>query len=202
MMNLITSGYAAAPDQEFVKKMMEKLDRIVYQRDEERGLEQVMLFAEQVWNDRTKRELWCKNDNTPQILAMKSEIKTLKDTVDQQAATIKSFAPPKSSPPAHDSRQNDSNKRKKYDPYAPANAWKWVPPKTGEPRTKTVRNREFHWCTHHTNKETNKNGMWVTHNPADCKLKTPSTPPSAKKGPRSDFHAMHSIIEAYDNDEE
>jgi hypothetical protein len=28
-------------------------------------------------------------------------------------------------------------------------AWKKVPPKAGEPLTKRIRNKDFHWCKHH-----------------------------------------------------
>lgn len=41
-------------------------------------------------------------------------------------------------------------------------AWKKVPPTAGEPATKMIRKKEFHWCIHHM--------AWTVHNPKDCKL--------------------------------
>ena len=47
--------------------------------------------------------------------------------------------------------------------------WYWVAPKTGEPHTKKVGEKEYHWCPHH-----GKQGKWVRHNPSECKAKDKS----------------------------
>jgi len=41
-------------------------------------------------------------------------------------------------------------------------AWKKVPPQAGEPLTKWIRNKDFHWCEHHM--------AWTVHLPTDCRL--------------------------------
>jgi hypothetical protein len=41
-------------------------------------------------------------------------------------------------------------------------AWKRVPPQAGEPLTKLIKNKEFHWCVHHM--------AWTIHRPSDCRL--------------------------------
>jgi hypothetical protein len=38
-------------------------------------------------------------------------------------------------------------------------AWKRVAPKEGEPKTKVVRGKTYHWCTHHGSP------LWSLHNP-------------------------------------
>jgi hypothetical protein len=41
-------------------------------------------------------------------------------------------------------------------------AWKRLPPQAGEPLTKQIRNKDFHWCVHHM--------AWTVHWPSDCRL--------------------------------
>ncbi len=41
-------------------------------------------------------------------------------------------------------------------------AWKKIPPKQGEPLTKKVGKKEWHWCEHHM--------AYTIHKPADCCL--------------------------------
>ncbi len=38
-------------------------------------------------------------------------------------------------------------------------AWKGVAPKEGEPKSKVVKGKTYHWCTHHANP------LWSLHNP-------------------------------------
>lgn len=41
-------------------------------------------------------------------------------------------------------------------------AWKRLPPKSGEATTKTVGEKTYHWCLHHM--------AWTIHTPGECKL--------------------------------
>jgi hypothetical protein len=41
--------------------------------------------------------------------------------------------------------------------------WKREPPKEGQPKTKEVKRRTYHWCKEHT--------AWVAHLPEKCKVK-------------------------------
>jgi hypothetical protein len=52
-------------------------------------------------------------------------------------------------------------------------AWKKVPPQAGEPLTKQIRNKDFHWCVHHM--------AWTVHLPSNCRLSgtAPETDPVA-----------------------
>jgi hypothetical protein len=52
-------------------------------------------------------------------------------------------------------------------------AWMKVPPQAGEPLTKQIRNKDFHWCVHHM--------AWTVHLPSNCRLSgtSPATSPAA-----------------------
>ncbi len=43
-------------------------------------------------------------------------------------------------------------------------AWKLVPPGAGEPKTKKVNDKEYHFCHNHNDGK----GAWVLHNPSHC----------------------------------
>ncbi len=52
-------------------------------------------------------------------------------------------------------------------------AWKKVPPQAGEPLTKQIRNKDFHWCVRHM--------AWTVHLPSNCRVSetAPATSPAA-----------------------
>jgi len=184
LINLI-KGYSAAPDSEFARRMEDKLDRIIFQHDQDMELETVMLLAEQYWTDRTNKGLWCKPTGHDQaILVMRSEIKAFQAGSNSRNST---------------STNNDG--RSKYDPYSPTVAWKWVPPKASEPKTKEINKRTFYWCVHHQHKETKKQGMWVAHDPSKCRLKDGKPSSEEPKPPTPAMQALNSIIDAYSDEE-
>ena len=95
-----------------------------------------------------------------EIVAMKSNIVQLKGKLAlsknvEQAGTEKTG-------------EGTKKQRQKRD-----EAWKKVPPQPGEPLTKQIRNKDFHWCIHHM--------AWTVHKPSDCRLSgtTPATGPAA-----------------------
>jgi hypothetical protein len=97
-----------------------------------------------------------------EIVAMRAELTqvkgqlTLGDSV-RRAAT--GLATPVATTPAAGEQDKFSNKqRQKRD-----EAWKKVPPASGEPTTKKVRTKDFHWCAHHM--------AWTVHHPNKCQLK-------------------------------
>jgi len=55
-------------------------------------------------------------------------------------------------------KKDTSNKRKQKEDEA----WKKVPPKDGEPKTKKNGELTFNWCIHHM--------AWTVHKPSECKL--------------------------------
>ena len=49
-------------------------------------------------------------------------------------------------------------------------AWKKIPPATGEAQTKKIGTKNFHWCIHHM--------AWTVHRPEECRNR-PGAPVSA-----------------------
>ena len=41
-------------------------------------------------------------------------------------------------------------------------AWKKVAPAAGEPKTKKIKDKTYHWCIHHM--------AWTIHSESECKL--------------------------------
>jgi hypothetical protein len=52
-------------------------------------------------------------------------------------------------------RGNDTNNR------SGKNAWKYISPKDGEPKSKMYDNLQYHWCPTH--------GFWTMHRPEQCR---------------------------------
>lgn len=59
---------------------------------------------------------------------------------------------------AKKNKKDTSNKRKQKEDEA----WKKVPPKDGDPKSKTVGKLTYNWCLHHM--------AWTVHKPSECKL--------------------------------
>ena len=201
LINLM-KGYGAAPDKPFTHQMQDKHTRIMYYNDPDRDMEQIMRFAEQFWTDRTNGGLWGKpTHEEQQLLALTSQLQSFKAGA-TTSKTAKSSHTGKSSSSPPGTLKKDKTK-KKYDPYAADQSWKWVAPKSGESKTKVHKDRTFHWCLNHQHRDTKKKGMWVSHEPSKCKAKVGTGKPNQSQG---DSHttttAMTSIISAYEEDEE
>ncbi len=55
-------------------------------------------------------------------------------------------------------KKDTSNKREQKKDEA----WKKIPPKSGDPKEKKHGEYTYHWCEHHM--------AWTVHKPADCRL--------------------------------
>jgi hypothetical protein len=107
-----------------------------------------MNAARKHYKDLLLAKEWMKMDDKQQsILALQTEIQEVR----AQAARGK--------------RRSD-NKRKTDG----ANEWAWkkIPPRPGEPRTKKFKGKTYYWCLNHE--------MWCLHMPSECKLKAESSP--------------------------
>ena len=204
LINLM-KGYEAAPDKLFVKQMQDKHNRIMYYNDPDRDMEQIIRFAEHFWTDRTNNSAWGKpSHEEQQLLALTAQIKNFKPN---NGSTWKQ-SPSKSttsSAPSRASQKNSGNKAyARFDPYAADQAWKWVPPRSGEGKTKTLKNKTFHWCLNHQHRDTKKRGMWVAHEPSKCKAKSSavSQNEATRDNSTSTGTAMASIINAYEDNQE
>jgi hypothetical protein len=203
LINLM-KGYEAAPDKLFVKQMQDKHNRIMYYNDPDRDMEQIMRFAEHFWTDRTNNSAWGKpTHEEQQILALTAQIKNFKPSNGNSWSQNPSNSATKPSP-SRSAQKNSNKSNARYDPYAAEHAWKWAPPKSGEGKTKTLKDKTFHWCVNHQHRDTKKRGMWVAHKPSQCKAKSSTTfqNEATRANNTSTGTAMASIINAYEDNQE
>ena len=95
------------------------------------------------------------------IIAMKAELDSLKG---QLALTTKTKTAAEDDGGSDNKKLTNKNRQKKDE------AWKKIPPATGDPHTKKIKEKEFHWCIHHM--------AWTIHHPDDCRNR-PGAPASA-----------------------
>jgi hypothetical protein len=62
------------------------------------------------------------------------------------------------------SKKGNDGKKANKAKIAEKYAWKLVPPASGEPTTKEVNKKTYHFCPHHNN----ESGAWVIHHPSKC----------------------------------
>jgi hypothetical protein len=112
-----------------------------------------MNAARKHYKDLLLSKEWMKADDKQQsILALQTEIEEVK----AQAARAK--------------RKNEgAGKRTSSNEWA----WKKVPPRPGEPKTKKYKGKTYYWCTNHK--------MWCLHKPSECKLRSENAKNDGKK---------------------
>ena len=103
---------------------------------------------------------------TKEIEGLRGQLQLTSGTRSQRNKPTKSKDSSKTStaPSAPQSRQITKNKKPKADRQRQKKdeAWKKLPPKDGEPTSKTVDGWNCHWCIHHMS--------WCGHKSEDCKL--------------------------------
>jgi hypothetical protein len=137
-----------------------------------------MNAAHKHYKDLLLAKEWMKMDEKQQsILALQMEIQEVK----AQAATA-----------ARGKRKNDGNGKR-----AGSNEWAWkkVPPRPGEPKTKKFRGKTYHWCNNHK--------MWCLHKPSECKLHSKSAKKEGKQSKESlKMRVYQSLFESSSDKEE
>jgi len=147
-------GYEAAEDETFVawiKRHHENVDdgTIVFTK------EQLMAMALRKYQDLFKGGLWARpNADQEKIIALTSAIGKI--TKDMKKT------PKKEARPATTATTTSGNHTPR-----PEDQWKFTAPAAGSPKTKTKGDKTYHWCVHHNDGK----GMWVVHQPNDCKNK-------------------------------
>ncbi len=198
----VIDGYKASPDFVFATFMAQKHERIMYFNDPDNTIESIMQLAEQFYTDRISKGTWTKpTSDQEKIVVLEGQIRSMSKNKKKDKQNKKGKG-------KNNKDTNKPNKEggKNYS-YEPAQAWKWVPPAAGEPKSKKVNDVQYFWCPNHQNKQTKTWGMWSRHKLSECK----ATPPPSSNSSRSQnsdshpkhFHALNSIIEhAQDNDAE
>lgn len=112
------------------------------------------------------------NEDQQKIIALAAQVKSLKKTSTKRS-TLNSTSKPKerkdknSSSTTSESKNRSTTGRDKSKNRSDPPAWKLKAPKAGEPKSKTIEGKKYHWCPYHQ--------MWTLHKPEDCKKKPTTT---------------------------
>jgi hypothetical protein len=163
-------AYVLVPDEKFKdyienKESEHDEERVVYKAD------QLMKLAETKFRQRKTNNTWiAPTADQEKVIALEATVDRL--LKQQKKANILSGNPPKKDN-AKSKGKNDKGKARK-----PMPEWKLKPPAQGEPKTKKVDGKTYHWCTNHK--------MWMLHMPAECKGVAPKKNFDNKKPPPKD----------------
>ena len=153
LINLFTA-YMAAPDKKFIEYIEKQKDK--FDEEEYVTVKKLMQVALTKFKDRKRSATW--QAPTPQDeenMALSAEIIELKKEMTNQNAGGKA---------AKSGKKGDDTKKSYKARMAEKYAWKLVPPASGEPKTKEVSKKTYHFCPHHNNDA----GAWVIHHPSKC----------------------------------
>ena len=151
-------AYLAVPDRKFVDYIEKQKDK--FDEDIEVTVKTLMQVALIKFKDRKRSEKWqAPSIEETEIVALKAEIGELKKA---SAATPS----PGKAKKQGGSAKADSKKSKqtRADRFATKYAWKLTPPAEGEPTTKEVEKKTYHFCPHHNDDK----GAWVIFLPSKC----------------------------------
>ena len=110
------------------------------------------------YKDRKRSEMWqAPSPEEEQIMALTAQVGELQKQKSSSKATSDK---PKKKKGGSDSKKKTFAERYAGDKYA----WKLVPPASGEPKSKEVNKKTYHFCPHHNEGA----GLWVLHSPAKC----------------------------------
>ena len=68
--------------------------------------------------------------------------------------------------------KNDKREKARKAKLSKKWAWKLVPPKEDDPKTKTVDTKEYHWCSNHAS--------WTVHTAKECNMSPQGMSPPVK----------------------
>lgn len=179
-------GYKACKDLEFVDYIKKKED--LYEEGGEVSTEQLMEWALNKYKTRQENLTWCqKSDEEQTIIALQAQVQSLIAKNKSNSTKLTSNAAKKK-----------TKSKAKNDYRAP---WMKEAPKEGEPTTKEVEGKDFHWCPTH--------GAWVRHTPEECQglgfRRNNSTPAPATgaTGPAMRLsNALSAIADEEDEDDD
>lgn len=163
-------GYNAAQDKYFQKYISDlEQDHLFGEADID--AETLMAKALTAYQVRSEAGKWgVLSEEQQMIVAMKAELKTLKDSRLQLDPNKKKKGNRKKK---QKQKNGDKEKQKEKDDDEGDKKWAWknVPPKGNQSNSKKFEGKTYYWCIHH-----NKgNGMWTLHKPEDCKSKPKGT---------------------------
>ena len=149
----VFAAFMAVPDKKFVEYIEKQKDK--YDEGEDISAKKLMQVALIKYKDRKRSDLWqAPSVEEEQILALTAQIGEMQKAKAKMTTTNEKT---KKGP--------ESKKKKvKMDRLGEKYAWKLVPPASGEPKTKEVNKKTYHFCPNHNNGM----GAWVIHHPNKC----------------------------------
>ena len=150
------AAFLAVPDKKFVEYIEKQKDK--YDEGEDITTKKLMQVALIKYKDRKRSEMWqAPSPEEEQIMALTAQVGELQKQKSSSKATSDK---PKKKKGGSDSKKKTFAERYAGDKYA----WKLVPPASGEPKSKEVNKKAYHFCPHHNEGA----GLWVLHSPAKC----------------------------------
>ncbi len=155
--SILFDAYLAVPDAEFHQYMKRLHDDWMDQVGEMKGIkfEHLMQRAKAKYDLLVSLGKWgTKWQEQEELIALKAQLEGMKDAALQLTKKLKNAS---NQTKGKMKKDTESKRGQKKD-----EAWKKVPPKEGEPTSKTVGKKTWHWCEHHM--------AFTVHKPQDCKL--------------------------------
>lgn len=148
------AAFMAVPDKKFVEYIEKQKDK--FDEGEEVTTKFLMQVALTKYKDRKRSDAWqAPSAEAEQIMALTAQI------TDLQKA--KSTAPVEKAKKSGGGK-SEEKKKTRAARFAEKYAWKLEPPASGDPTTKDVDKKTYHFCPHHNNGI----GAWVIHHPNKC----------------------------------
>ena len=142
LLNLV-DAYLAVPDKKFVEYIEKQKDK--YDEGEDVTPKNLMQVALIKYKDRKRSDKWeAPSVETEQVMALNAKYNGNKADKERKAG-------------GSEKKQSKQTRNEKY-------AWKLVPPGSGEPKTKEVNKKTYHFCPNHNDGK----GAWVIHHPNKC----------------------------------
>lgn len=170
-------AYEIVPDRKFIKHIEKKKDD--YEDGGNTTPTILMHHALTKYKDLKRAKKWqAPSAEEEKIVALSAQVESLKK-----------FAKKKGH--ATNTKESDGKKGKRRDDD-PKYKWKKVAPKTGEPHTKTVNGKNYHWCKGHL--------AWTIHSNEECRMVPDAS--SAGEDEITFTQAMQAIAEDETDDED
>ena len=193
LINLFTA-FLPVPDKKFVEYIEKQKDK--YDEGEDITTKKLMQVALIKYKDRKRSDMWqAPSPEEEQIMALTAQVGELQK---QKGSSKTTSDKPKKKKGGFEKKKTAAE-HYSGDKYA----WKLVPPASGEPKSKEVNKKTYHFCPHHNEGA----GLWVLHSPAKCDRREEKKDPSNKDKTMSLTKILQAIQaenedESSDEDEE
>lgn len=191
-------GYMQAMDQEFVQYI--KLKKNDYDEGADIDPDRLMELALNKYENLVTEGRWrALSPSEEKLEALNATVDKLKDenlrlSKSLKASQQKGKSEQQAKGKGKSKKKSNKNKKRQNEDMS----WKKKPPKDGEPTTKQVQGKDWHWCLDHM--------AWVNHHPSECRLAQEraknNKSPISKQRRTTLNEAMNAILEELNSDDE